>query len=96
MKVSNDYLRKLILESLQEITDLEAVGAEEVYGDDEEERHVRQMLSSEHEDIIERISRTSADVAGLSSTIKNIKGNPQAVEMLEQCFKILKQVETIL
>jgi len=55
MKISKEYLRNLIKESLDEITDLEAVGAEEAYGDDSEERHVKSMLHSEYEVNMEKL-----------------------------------------
>lgn len=70
MKISKEHLRNLIRESLSEITDLEAVGAEEEYGDDDadEQAHVRDMLKKEQEEYIERIDLLLRDLAVLESS----------------------------
>jgi hypothetical protein len=70
MKISKEHLKQLIRESLSEITDLEAVGSEEEYGDEnaDEEAHVRDILKKEQEEYIEKISLLLRDVAVLESS----------------------------
>jgi hypothetical protein len=94
MKLTQEYLKALIRESLQEgdLTDLEAIGAEEAYGDDSEEKYVKDMLQSEYDVNIEKVSRLLSDLAGLSKTIDN----PQALKQLQIAMSALEQVEKML
>lgn len=98
MKISKEHLRKLIRESLSEITDLEAVGAEEAYGDDNEEEamHVRGMLSQEREVNINRIEMMKSDLATLSSIFKQQNGDPQVLNLIENCISNLEQIQNMI
>lgn len=86
MKISKETLKQLIRESLQEITDLEAVGAEEAYGDEdgEEQAHVRDMLKKEQESYIEKIDLLLRDVAVLESSFAQTHpGNDEISNILK-------------
>lgn len=87
MKITKDYLRKLISESLQEVTDLEAVGTEEAYGDDdsEEKEHVRGLLGKEREEHLYKIDMMLADLAVLESSLKQTyPNNTEVVQLIEK------------
>ncbi len=98
MKIDKESLKQLIRESLSEITDLEAVGAEEEYSSDDEEevRHVRGMLSKEREININRIDVMMTDLATLSSTFKQQNGDPQVLQLIEDSISNLKTIQTLI
>jgi|688.fasta_scaffold632590_2 hypothetical protein len=100
MKITREYLKALIKESLQEadLTDLEAVGAEEAYSSDDEEevRHVRGMLSKEREINVDRIDVMMADLATLASTFKQQNGDPQVLQLIEDSISNLQKVQTLI
>jgi len=91
MKITSEYLKQLIKEALEEaeLTDLEAVGPEEAYGDDDEQRYVKDMLQGEYDVNMEKVSRLLSDLAGLKSTIDN----PQALKQLQIAMSALMEVE---
>jgi hypothetical protein len=88
-KINKDIIRNLIRESLEEITDLEAVGAEEVYGDDGEEQRIKQLLAHESE----AISRLLSDVRGLQTHFANQSAKKEILDALSVAYEALADVE---
>ena len=86
MKITKSILKQLIRESISEITDLEAIGAEEAYGDDnsEEEEHIRN-ISKDREVAIEKIDWMLSDLAGIHSLIrKSEPDNKESLALLKE------------
>lgn len=95
MKLTQTYLRELIKESLEEadITDLEAVGAEEAYGDNTgEDEHVRGMLADESK----KVSRLLSDIAGLQSYFEKQAASSDLLDALNTAYIALQRVEKML
>ena len=87
MKLTKSYIKQLIRESIGEITDLEAVGTEEAYGDDdsEEKEHVRGMLDKEKNEHLYKIDMMLADLAVLESSLKQTyPNNTEVVQLIEK------------